>query len=325
MNCPRTEEISQYLDNELSEEERERLEAHLKTCEICQRELAEQRKIKESLAKLGLEAIPEEAEEKLLQTVEKEIFQKKSSRWLIPAALIPIAAVFLVFLMQFIPFSSTGPAVFQSRELQKKSTSVEEDASQKSFPLLGKPGSPSIPTYERARFGLPPCSNLVGAYPVEDEASFYYPNSPLRFTEPQNAKKELSYQLYLPSETLGGKITEILISSEPPLDKREVLVFYDNGLAFKIEPKPDRPPNYLSQVRECEELKAKENISLPPPFIIKVNGATGIAGYDFSPPSPAYIIWYENGMQYIVRYLHPVEDASFGKLMKVASSLKKVN
>ncbi|MGQ9800467.1 MAG: anti-sigma factor family protein [Candidatus Saccharicenans sp.] len=52
MNCPDLTEIYAYLEQELSEEDRQRFESHLETCPGCRKLLADRRLYLESLASL---------------------------------------------------------------------------------------------------------------------------------------------------------------------------------------------------------------------------------------------------------------------------------
>lgn len=297
MSCEeRVEKISQYIDGELPKEEKEELQKHLLSCKICQKEMEKLRKAKEAVKALGFPEMSKEEREALLKRIEAKGVEKRKHKWLISAAIIPVAAAFLFFLLVYpLPF------LLQKGTPLKTPTSLEK----------GEVSKEALPSEKRE--GVTAGEALKGTQKP----------TALFFKDPREAQKEVGYPLQIPEVTLGGKITEIVVSSDKPLKERRVSIYYDNGLELHLIPK-SKAPDYH---KEAEKLQAKKG-EIKEPFPLEINGKSGIAGYYYSPNFgnyPGYVIWFAEGIEYFLNYHgSPEKSFTFQELLKVASSVKKI-
>jgi hypothetical protein len=298
MNCEgKTEKISQYIDGELSKEEKEELEKHLLSCQVCQKEMEKLRKVKEAVVSLGLPEITEEEDEALLKRIEEKTAQQRKYKWLIPAAIIPIAAAFLFFFLVYpFPFLSQKTAPLKAPKSLESEEARKEGLSEKREEVTGGEALKEIQK-----------------------------SNALFFKDLEEAQEEVGYPLQIPEVTLGGKITEIMVSPNKPLKERSVSIYYDNGLELHLIPK-SKPPDYAGELERLQAKNKKSQIKEPSP--VKINGKSGIAGYYYSPSFgsyPGYIIWFDEGIEYFLNYHgSPEKSFTFKEFLKVASSVKEI-
>jgi hypothetical protein len=298
MSCEeRVEKISQYIDGELSKEEKEELEKHLLSCKACQKEMEKLKKAKEAVRALGFPEMSKEEGEALLKRIEEKGVRQRKYKWLIPAAIIPIAAALLFFFL-ISPF----PFLYQKTAPLKAPATLE-----------GEAGKEALPSEKKEEV-------TAGKALKETRKA-----NALFFKNPEEAQKEVGYPLQIPEVTLGGKITEIVVSPTKPLNKRRVSIYYDNGLELHLIPK-SKAPDYTEEIEKLHAHSKKSEIKEP--FPVEINGNSGIAGYYYSPSFgnyPGYVIWFEKGIEYFLNYHgSPEKSFTFQELLKAASSVKEI-
>ena len=80
MNCEKVKELLwAYLENKTTAEETAEIETHLEGCAACREELAQQKEIKNALASLPDEELPEGYHTELMQKLQAE---RKEEAWL---------------------------------------------------------------------------------------------------------------------------------------------------------------------------------------------------------------------------------------------------
>ena len=122
MNCDKVKELLwAYLENKTTAEETAEIETHLEGCAACREELAQQKEIKNALASLPDEELPEGYHTELMQKLQAErkivpFPAKKKHGWkqmsMIAAAVLVV--VVAVFSMIFIVFGGGVIKLYQS-------------------------------------------------------------------------------------------------------------------------------------------------------------------------------------------------------------------
>lgn len=86
MNCDKVKELLwAYLENKTTAEETAEIETHLEGCAACREELAQQKEIKNALASLPDEELPEGYHTELMQKLQADAdcaFPCKEEAWL---------------------------------------------------------------------------------------------------------------------------------------------------------------------------------------------------------------------------------------------------
>jgi len=77
MSCLKSSDLYAYLENELSSEDRQKCEEHLKNCLICQRRLAQRRSFLESIKNLPDLELPSDFAERIMSNLPETRFRTR--------------------------------------------------------------------------------------------------------------------------------------------------------------------------------------------------------------------------------------------------------
>jgi hypothetical protein len=120
-DCKHRRQVHSYLQEELSERQRTRLETHMRECEVCRRELEETRQVVEKLRSLSPEEMGRDLAPEIISRIPQESWGRPRFNWAVPAAVAACLVLAVLGGLFFLP--ETGEEV--PERVAKKSRAVD--------------------------------------------------------------------------------------------------------------------------------------------------------------------------------------------------------